>query len=185
MTTPIRTPQRVTLPRHPTDAELFEDAPAPRPVPIADAAEAERRFWKRYGWQLVQRLLGNPQQPKTVEEWIIVAEQVRDALVTAPDLNVIVARLEAVASRMEAVPIEPPPPPTNGKALPRDAADAERRFFAKFGAVAGGTWVEVQQYLGKSEDKPTTVEQWVELARLMRDQQVQVQSAQQFVAKGG
>lgn len=55
--------------------------PAPTGAP-KDAAEAEARFWRRYGWRLVRALLPDARTapPTTVAEWIQVAERVRDAL---------------------------------------------------------------------------------------------------------
>jgi hypothetical protein len=61
------------------------DAPAPRGPP-RDATVAEQRFYARYGevvggrsWQSVQRYLGHLlPRPTSVEEWIAVAEEVRD-----------------------------------------------------------------------------------------------------------
>ncbi len=54
--------------------------------PPRDTSEAEQRFYARYSevvggksWQAVQRYLGHLlQRPSSVEEWIAVAEQVRD-----------------------------------------------------------------------------------------------------------
>lgn len=79
----------------------------------------------------------------------------------------------------------PPPPATNGKALPpKDTADAERRFFAKFGTVVGGTtWWHVQEYLGHSEPQPATVEDWISAAQAVRDRNRTMTEA--LVAKEG
>lgn len=57
----------------------------PKPPPRT-AREAEDRFYARYGqiiggttWQAVQRYLGRLQpNPASVEEWIAVAEEIRD-----------------------------------------------------------------------------------------------------------
>lgn len=54
---------------------------------------------------------------------------------------------------------------------PRDSAEAERRFFARYGDVVGGeSWGEVQHYLGNRAPKPTTVEGWIRVAEVVRDQ---------------
>ncbi|MBC8161816.1 MAG: hypothetical protein H7Z42_11410, partial [Roseiflexaceae bacterium] len=54
---------------------------------------------------------------------------------------------------------------------PRDAAEAERRFFARYGAVVGGEgWGEVQHYLDSRAPKPTTVDGWIRVAEAVRDQ---------------
>lgn len=48
---------------------------------------------------------------------------------------------------------------------PKSAKDAERRFFARYGGVIGGTtWEDVEAFLGYESDKPTTVQEWVEIA---------------------
>jgi hypothetical protein len=48
---------------------------------------------------------------------------------------------------------------------PKTAKDAERRFFAKYGTIVGGTeWADVEAFLGYESDKPTTVAEWVEIA---------------------
>jgi len=112
---PIPTQRRVTLPaapRLPPDEEI-DGSTTPPPVKplIQDATEAERRFYVRYGWQLVERLLGDtgpatPTKPTTIDEWISVAERVRDvlALSTGPGLTAIATRLEAAVARLEAAP---------------------------------------------------------------------------------
>jgi hypothetical protein len=70
---------------------------------------------------------------------------------------------------------EPPPEPeaaapATGTTPPRDAAEAERRFFARYGEVLGGnTWNVVQRYLGNGQPKPTTVEGWISVAEQVRD----------------
>jgi hypothetical protein len=53
---------------------------------------------------------------------------------------------------------------------PRDAAEAEQRFFARYGEVIGGTtWQAVQRYLGHLLPRPTTVEEWIAVAEEVRD----------------
>jgi hypothetical protein len=48
---------------------------------------------------------------------------------------------------------------------PRSPREAERRFYARYGAVIGGTsWEDVETFLGYPSDKPKTVEEWVEVA---------------------
>ena len=65
------------------------------------------------------------------------------------------------------------PPPASGPAQPpRDAAEAEQRFFARYGKVVGGnTWTLVQRYLGNSQPKPSTVEDWISVAEAVRDRE--------------
>ena len=65
-------------------------------------------------------------------------------------------------------------PPTNVSQFPTEEArtnaprsprEAERRFYARYGAVIGGTtWEDVETFLGSPSDKPKTVEEWVEVA---------------------
>lgn len=48
---------------------------------------------------------------------------------------------------------------------PKTARDAERRFFAAYGDIIGGTsWEDVEAFLGYESDKPTTVQEWIEIA---------------------
>jgi hypothetical protein len=54
---------------------------------------------------------------------------------------------------------------------PRDPAEAERRFFARYGDTIGGeNWAAVQRYLQSRAPKPTTVEGWIAAAEAVRDQ---------------
>lgn len=53
---------------------------------------------------------------------------------------------------------------------PRDAAEAERRFFARYGDTIGGEdWKAVQRYLGSLRPRPVTVEDWIAVAEAVRD----------------
>jgi hypothetical protein len=53
---------------------------------------------------------------------------------------------------------------------PRDPAEAEQRFFARYGEIIGGdNWTEVQSYLRSRAPKPTTVEGWIAAAEAVRD----------------
>lgn len=52
---------------------------------------------------------------------------------------------------------------------PKTAREAERRFFARYGELIGGTtWEDVETFLGYQGDKPSTVQEWVELAAEVR-----------------
>jgi hypothetical protein len=74
-------------------------------------------------------------------------------------------------------PEEAPPAPAAPVAAPVAAhpsgmtlADAEQRFFARYGETVGGdTWQGVQRYLGHLLPKPTTVEGWIAIAEEVRD----------------
>jgi hypothetical protein len=62
---------------------------------------------------------------------------------------------------------------TNGRAAapPRDPAEAERRFFARYGETIGGeSWAAVQSYLRSRAPKPNTIEGWIAAAEAVRDQ---------------
>ena len=53
---------------------------------------------------------------------------------------------------------------------PATPAEAERRFFARYGQIVGGNgWAEVQRFCGTRPPKPTTVRGWVEVAATIRD----------------
>lgn len=53
---------------------------------------------------------------------------------------------------------------------PKDPAEAERRFFARYSDVIGGNnWAAVQGYLQVRVAKPTTVEGWIAAAEAVRD----------------
>ncbi len=58
---------------------------------------------------------------------------------------------------------------------PRDAAEAERRFFARYGDIIGGTeWNDVQRYLGSLQPRPTTIDDWIAIAEAVRDRSREV-----------
>lgn len=52
---------------------------------------------------------------------------------------------------------------TNG--TPKSAREAERRFFARYGSMIGGsTWEDVETFLGYDLERPTTVDEWFDVA---------------------
>jgi adenosyl cobinamide kinase/adenosyl cobinamide phosphate guanylyltransferase len=52
---------------------------------------------------------------------------------------------------------------------PKNARDAEKRFFARYAELIGGNaWADVESFLGYESDKPTTVQEWVEIAAEVR-----------------
>lgn len=60
--------------------------------------------------------------------------------------------------------------PARAQSAPRDPAEAEQRFFARYASVIGGdTWAAVQQYLQSRVAKPSTVEGWIAAAEAVRD----------------
>ena len=53
---------------------------------------------------------------------------------------------------------------------PRDPAEAEQRFFTRYGEIIGGdSWDNVQSYLRSRAPKPTTIEGWIATAEAVRD----------------
>lgn len=55
---------------------------------------------------------------------------------------------------------------------PLSPAEAERRFFARYGEQVGGSnWSAVQRYLGRRDRKPATIEEWIAAAESVREQQ--------------
>jgi hypothetical protein len=69
-----------------------------------------------------------------------------------------------VSRRRAGAPAPTRPRPT-GRPTPRDPAEAEQRFFARYGETIGGeNWAAVQRYLRSRAPKPTTVEGWIAAA---------------------
>ncbi|MEA2984793.1 MAG: hypothetical protein QOD94_1047 [Alphaproteobacteria bacterium] len=61
---------------------------------------------------------------------------------------------------------------------PRTVEEAERRFFARYGEVIGGTsWSSVEQYLGYEIVKPTAIRDWIDIAAEVRQRAVQAGEA--------
>jgi hypothetical protein len=61
---------------------------------------------------------------------------------------------------------------------PRDATEAEQRFYARYGEVVGGrSWQSVQRYLGHLLPRPTSVEEWIAVAEEVRDRARHVAAA--------
>jgi hypothetical protein len=53
---------------------------------------------------------------------------------------------------------------------PRTPAEAERRFFARYGDQVGGQdWAAVRRYLSSRAPKPSTVDGWISVAETVRD----------------
>jgi predicted kinase len=70
------------------------------------------------------------------------------------------------------VEFAPAPAEANGRAPapPRDAAEAEQRFFMRYGEIVGGSdWASVQSFLRSRAPKPTTIEGWIAAAEAVRD----------------
>lgn len=76
----------------------FTCGPAKRPAqPPATAEEAEQRYFRRYGWALVEAVFGPLPTPATVQEWIGLAEETRDYL-ALPKAERLARRLEDLAA---------------------------------------------------------------------------------------
>lgn len=94
-----------------------------------------------------------------------VSEAVAPVVEDEPELDEVdEAQAESApaqpAARSAAAPTQPP----------RDAAEAEQRFFARYGKIVGGnSWNLVQRYLGDNQPKPSTVEGWISVAEAVRD----------------
>lgn len=59
-------------------------------------------------------------------------------------------------------------PPLQG--APKNAAEAEQRFFGRYGAAIGGNdWTAVQAFLRTRAPKPTSVEGWIAAGEALRD----------------
>lgn len=53
---------------------------------------------------------------------------------------------------------------------PKNAAEAEQRFFSRYGAAIGGNdWAAVQTFLSTRAPKPTSVEGWIAAGEALRD----------------
>lgn len=60
-------------------------------------------------------------------------------------------------------------PASNGSAPPRDAAEAEQRFFTRYSETIGGSsWQSVQRYLGELRPRPASVDEWIAAAEAVR-----------------
>jgi hypothetical protein len=64
----------------------------------------------------------------------------------------------------------PAPAASSAPHPPRDAAEAEQRFFTRYAEIIGGdSWDNVQSYLRSRAPKPTTVDGWIAAAEAVRD----------------
>jgi hypothetical protein len=78
------------------------------------------------------------------------------------------ADVEEPADDLEFAPAQPAA--SSPAVPPRDAAEAEQRFFTRYGEIIGGdNWTNVQSYLRSRAPKPTTVEGWIAAAEAVRD----------------
>lgn len=60
-------------------------------------------------------------------------------------------------------------PLSEAPTAPKTARDAERRFFMRYGELIGGTsWEAVEAFLGYPSPKPTTIEEWIDVAAEVR-----------------
>ena len=83
-------------------------------------------------------------------------------------------REESVAS----APAEVTTAPSIASGPPRDASEAEQRFYARYSEVVGGkSWQAVQRYLGNLLQRPSSVEEWIAVAEQVRDRSRHVAAA--------
>jgi len=80
-------------------------------------------------------------------------------------------RQAPVAAEQEADDVAPAPVAASAAPHPpRDAAEAEQRFFTRYAEIIGGdSWDNVQSYLRSRAPKPTTVDGWIAAAEAVRD----------------
>jgi hypothetical protein len=80
------------------------------------------------------------------------------------------ADVEQETDDLEFAPAPAQPVAASPATPPRDAAEAEQRFFTRYGEIIGGdNWANVQSYLRSRAPKPTTVEGWIAAAEAVRD----------------
>jgi hypothetical protein len=119
---------------------------------------AHLKLGKRYPAQLAT-LYPELAEPRTAEK-ATRGKAARESSSEAPTLD----------DAPEAPQAEASSPPSSSPAPPRDVAEAEQRFFARYGEVIGGTnWQAVQHYLGSPVPRPTSIEGWISLAERVRD----------------
>jgi hypothetical protein len=74
-----------------------------------------------------------------------------------------------VAEAPEANTAETEAPAPTGTQPPRDTAEAEQRFYARYGDLIGErSWPAVQRYLGSLRPRPASVEEWIAVAEAVR-----------------
>lgn len=92
---------------------------------------------------------------------------------------------EAIANGAASVAPEPsakvttfPTDDARGNGAPKTAREAERRFFARYGELIGGTtWADVEEFLDYDVEKPSTVQDWFEIAARVRAHSNDAESA--------
>jgi hypothetical protein len=81
-------------------------------------------------------------------------------------------KAEASEAAQPSEVVSEPSASSNGvtNVAPRDSAEAEQRFYARYSEMIGGTnWQAVQRYLGQLRPRPATVEEWIAAAEAVRD----------------
>lgn len=79
------------------------------------------------------------------------------------------ADVDAADAAAVSPPSEQPSERTHASNPPKDAPEAERRFYARYGEIVGGSdWKAVQRYLGSLRPRPSTVEDWIAVAEEVR-----------------
>lgn len=105
------------------------------------------------------------------------AEDLDEVLAKAGFVQTVIASQTAAAERAPQRSGGPPAGPTRNAAPyvpPKDAAEAEQRFYARYSEVIGGqSWQAVQRYLGHLLPRPKSIEDWFAAAEEVRDRQRQ------------
>jgi len=103
-----------------------------------------------------------------------IRRMAREQATAAVREQIAEARAERAEQRRQRAEAQQPPVTQP----PRDPAEAEQRFFARYGEIIGGQdWSAVQRCLRSHDPKPATVEGWIATAQQVRD--LQRQSAAQ------
>jgi predicted kinase len=93
-----------------------------------------------------------------------VAETLMDDGETADTTPAAMPETTVTPTPLPASPANAPTP------LPRDAYEAEQRFYARYGDTIGGTtWLAVQSFLNSRAPKPVTIEGWIKVGEQVRD----------------
>jgi hypothetical protein len=99
---------------------------------------------------------------------------------TADDLETVLHKagmlrvaLEAQAGRTAEAPARPAGPSRNPAPYvpPATAAEAEQRFFAKYGETVGANWPAVQRWFGHLLPRPKSIEEWIAVAEEVKSRQ--------------
>ena|SRR5947208_2302462 len=106
------------------------------------------------------------QAKEAVLEQIAEARRERDEARARIRAEIEAARNGMPAASADQIGSQPAPPVT--------VAEAEQRFYARYGDVIGaGGWAAVQRYTGIKAKEPTTITRWYAAAQAVRDRMAQ------------